>query len=141
MATLSQKLVISAQSALLFLGVNLGYTYRVTDQIFRGVTLFDNTTNCPSLLGKLVHTLVFLVLTFLSMGNPSVDTSIKLKHTLYGTLIFYSISSPAMYALVGSILGTRFADQNGCPTIYGVFVHSIVYFLVLLGFMFLPERN
>ena len=72
-------------------------------------------------------------LTFLSMGDPNKKTGIKLKHTIYGTLIFYFLSSSAMYSLTGS--------KNGCPTLWSVLLHAVVYCALLVGLMYLPERN
>ena len=75
------------------------------------------------------------------MGNPRERTGIKLKHTLYGTLIFFLISSPAMYALINKVLGNQFADVNGCPTLMGVSLHAAVYCLALVAVMYLPNKE
>ncbi len=140
MATLQQKLWISAGSAFLFTLINLPQTYQLTDKLLP-LDLYNKSTNCPTNIGLVVHAIVFFVLTFFSMGNPLENTFVKLKHTIYGTLIFFLISSPAVFAVVGSLLGNEFADANGCPTLQGVVLHAIVYFLALVGVMYLPESN
>jgi len=140
MTTLQQKLFISLGSALTFALVNLPQTYKITNN-FLPINLYNIFTNCPTKEGLLVHALIFFVLTFLSMGNPTQKTGIKLKHTIYGTLIFFLISSPAVYSFVGSILGEQFANSDGCPTTLGVLTHAAVYCAALVGVMFLPERD
>jgi len=125
MATLQQKAMISAQSAVLFLAVNLPQTYKLTDSI---LPLKLANGSCPTSLGVFVHTLVFFLVSFLTMGDPRKDTLGKLKHAIYGTLIFFFLSSPTMYSLTGS----------RCQTVGSVVLHTIIYFLALVGVMYLP---
>ncbi len=140
MATFSQKLGISLGSAALFAIVNMPGTYKFTDNILVFDT-YNATTNCPTNIGLIIHAIVFFALTFLTMGNPLENTGIKLKHSIYGALIFFLVSSPAVFSLVGSILGRQFADANGCPTTQGVLLHALVYCAALVGVMYLPEAN
>ena len=140
MATFEQKVSISLGSAAMFALVNWPTTYGFTSGL-TGLDLVEMGTGCPTYLGKIVHALVFFVGTFLSMGDPYQNTGVKLKHTTYGSLIFYLVSSTAMFALVGSIMGSAYADVNGCPTVAGVLLHTVVYFALLVAVMYLPERN
>ena len=137
MATFQQKLFISLGSAALFALVNLPQTYRLTDSILP-LNLYNQETNCPTAAGLVIHAIVFFALSFLSMRNSSVDTGTKLKHSLYGTLIFFLIASPAMFSVVGSILGNWVASPAGCPTLTGVLLHAVVYCMALVGVMYLP---
>lgn len=139
MATLEQKSLISLGSAITFLIVNLPLTYRFTNSILPFST-FNTATNCPTSAGLLVHALVFFLITFLTMGNPRRETGLKVKYSLYGTLIFFLLSSPAIYSLTGAIFGRSIAT-NGCPTFMGVVLHSIVYFLFLVAVMYLPNEQ
>lgn len=139
MATLEQKIRISLGSAALFALINLPQTYKLTNKLL-GVDLYNSSTNCPTNSGLILHSLVFFALTYLSMGNSSADDGIKLKHTIYATLIFYFLSSPAMFSFVGSILGSQVADSNGCPTTFWVLLHAAVYCAALVGVMYLPDR-
>lgn len=139
MATLQQKVAISTSSALQFALLNLPFTYRLTNSLLPLAT-YDTTTNCPTNLGLLVHAIVFFLISFLTMGDPRERTLLKVKFSLYGTLIAFFLSSPSMYALTGSIFGSNIADANGCPTLMGVLLHAFVYFLALVGVMYLPDE-
>ena len=139
MATLQSKLSISAGSALLFALINLPETYKLTDSLLP-LNLFDKSKNCPTYLGLLVHTVVFGLITFLSMGSSMSETErmMKLKNSVYASLVFFLVSSPIMYALTSKLFGRTIASSAGCPTTTGVVVHAAVYGLLLVGLMYLP---
>jgi len=136
MATLQDKVLISLGSAALFTAISLPGTYKLTNAIVPFVTLFNSEANCPTSTGSLIHTLVFFLITLLSMGDPRIDTSEKVMRSLWGALLGFFLSSPAMYSMTGTLFGQRIAS-NGCPTIAGILMHAILYFGALLGLMFL----
>jgi hypothetical protein len=138
MATFSKKVSISVGSTLLFLFVNLPQVYNLTGN-FLSLNLYNE--NCPTNTGLIIHTLVFFALTYISMGKSTINSGIKLKHTIYGTLIFYLISSPAMFSFISSVFGNQYANINGCPTMNGLILHGLIYCIALIGVMYLPERN
>jgi uncharacterized membrane protein YwzB len=137
MSNILQKLQISLSSAALFTFMNMSSTYKLTDSLLDN-KLLDSVTKCPNFAGIIIHTIVFFVLTFFSMQGSEVNIFTKLKHTIYGTLIYFFVSNPVTYKLVASLFGNWVADSNGCPTDIGVFLHTIVYLMVLFGVMFLP---
>jgi len=139
MSTLEEKLVICIWSAALFILVNLPQTYSLTSSLTT-LNLYDSETNCPTNLGIFVHTLVFFILTYLSMWRSDLSSGLKLKFSIYGTLIFYFISSPALFSLMSSMFGDKVASLNGCQTAFGTVVNSALYFLALLGVMYLPPE-
>lgn len=51
---------------------------------------------------------------------------------LYATIAFFIISSPVVYRVVQSVLGSivPIASPVGCPTLAGMIVHSIVFYIV-----------
>lgn len=69
--------------------------------------------------------------------------------SLFSALLFYIVSNPITYSVVdtllmtilGPILGSSAAlfkvAEGGCPTGYGLLLHSFVFFLVTLGLMYL----
>ena len=74
------------------------------------------------------------------MWYAPLSNGLKLKFSIYGTLIFYLISSPAMFSSVASIFGNKIASPEGCPTNYGILLHALVYYIVLVGVMYLPPE-
>ena len=138
--TLNKKLSISLGSAVLFVLVNLPQTYKFTNSLLP-MSLYKN--NCPSHLGLLLHSLVFFVVSYLSMGKPLEKQLIKTKFSLYGTLIFYFLSSPAVYAVVGTLVNklvsTSMVSSSGCPKNVNILLHGVVYCMALVGVMYLPE--
>jgi hypothetical protein len=139
MSTLQQKLFISIKSALLFALVNLPHTYNFMSS-GSGLNIYDNETKCPTNLGLLISAILFFVLTFLSMWYAPHSLGLKLKFSIYGTLIFYLISSPAVFSFVSSVMGDWVANKQGCPSIYGVLLHALVYCFALVGVMYLPPE-
>ncbi len=131
MSTLKEKLAISIFSAILFIGVSMPQTYRLTNSY---------ANECPTSNGLLLHTFVFFVLAFLSMWGSNASTGSKVKFSIYGALLYFLISSPAMFSLTGSIFGQAVAT-NGCPTTIGTFLHALVYCAGLVGLMYLPESQ
>ena len=100
------------------------------------MNLYQN--QCPTPSGVLLHVIFFFVITFLSMKNALLDTGVKLKHTIYGSLLFFFLSSPPIFIFIRNFLGPRYANSAGCPTTIGVFVNAILYCVALVGLMYLP---
>ena len=62
----------------------------------------------------------------------------KISATIQSMIIFIIISLPITYKLTNSILGNiigKLADSSGCPTTLGLFVHAIVFGLIVFGLM------
>ena len=60
----------------------------------------------------------------------------KWRYTLYTTVLFLIIVNPFTYQLTNAVLKTIFKVANplGCPTIYGILLHAII-FTILLRYM------
>lgn len=140
MSTFNEKVGISVNSALFFALVNLPQAYNFTNNLI-DLDLFNTSTKCPTSAGLVIHAVLFFIVTYLSMSKARAGAGVKLKHSLYGTLIFYLVSSPALFSFVASFLGDQFADSNGCPTLQGILLHAAVYCVILVAVMYLPEKN
>ena len=51
---------------------------------------------------------------------------------LYAAIAFFIISSPVVYRVVQSLLGSiaPIASPTGCPTLFGMLVHTVVFYAV-----------
>ena len=132
MSTLSQKLNICFNSMILFYFINSPETYMMTSNLINKTLI---SMNCPTDLGFIIHTLLFFTITYLSMGSSNIKNKIKIKHSLYGTLIYYFVSSQQFYSFMNILLNN---NNYNCPTTIGLILQSIVYFSFLLAVMYLP---
>lgn len=65
---------------------------------------------------------------------------LKAKYAFYSALVFFLISNPETYKMTQMLFGRFFAiSSGGCPTPAGLFFHSAVFFVVLLGLMLFPR--
>lgn len=136
MSNFNEKLGISVYSALIFTLVNLPATYGLTDEhVSSGIV---DETGCPTAKGVLIHTIVFMVLSFLTMGNPLEDTMLKVKYSVWGALLGFFFANPVMYSVTSALTNGATASDRGCPTSVGVLVHAAAYAAALLGVMYLP---
>ena len=59
----------------------------------------------------------------------------KFVTSLISGLTFFIIANPETFRLVRRVLGPRIATPNGCPSTMGLFVHTLVFILVVWGMM------
>lgn len=124
MTNLSTQIKISIFSALIFFVVNLLRTKQDGDKYF-----------CAERTKILLLTLIFCAISFLSMYKSNIDVKTKLRHSIYGALIFYIISSPAMNIFINMTLGDEYSSGQGCPTIRGLLLNAMMYCLFLIFMM------
>ncbi len=69
MATTNQKLMATLLSIIVFVIISSPFTYKLTNSILGGVigSLAD-PSGCPTILGLVVHSVVFGIIVFLLMG-------------------------------------------------------------------------
>ena len=76
----------------------------------------------------------------MSSGNGYLSLGLKAKYSFYSALVFFLIANPETYKLTQMLFGFLFTiSTGGCPTPTGLFVHSFLFFLVLLGLMLFPR--
>ena len=69
------------------------------------------------------------------------NLALKAKYAFYSTLVFFLIANPETFKLTQRLLGSiiTMASDSGCPSSYGFFVHTGLFFLVLWGLMLFPR--
>lgn len=56
--------------------------------------------------------------------------SVKVSAAIVAALMFFVVSNPMFYQLVDSLVGNtlgRISSPSGCPTTWGLIVHSTVF--------------
>jgi hypothetical protein len=66
---------------------------------------------------------------------------LKVKYSLYSTLIFFIFANPETFRIVHGLLGSTIPiiTSAGVPTPAGFFVHAFGFFATMLGLMMLPS--
>ena len=59
----------------------------------------------------------------------------KLTISVISGLLFFIVANPNTFLLVKKVLGPRIASNTGCPTTLGLFVHAIVFTLIVWAMM------
>ena len=62
----------------------------------------------------------------------------KWQITIFSAFIFILVVNPYTYMLTQKLLGGligKIASDNGCPTLLGLLIHTIVYMLLVRGSM------
>ena len=64
-------------------------------------------------------------------------SSDKWRYSIYSAIIFLIISSPYTYLLVDKLIGSfvKISSPTGCPTLIGLFIHTVVFVLIIRGMM------
>ena len=76
------------------------------------------------------------------MSSSFLSLGLKAKYSLYSALVFFLIAGPETFKLTQSLFGSFFTIANGgCPTPFGFFFHTVIFFFVLLGLMLFPRDN
>jgi len=71
----------------------------------------------------------------------NTNVALKAKYSFYSTLVFFLVANPETFKLTQRVFGgfLTVASAQGAPTPYGFFLHTFVFFLVLLGLMMFPK--
>ena len=67
-----------------------------------------------------------------------VSQSLKLSATIQSIIVFIIVSLPFTYKLTNKLLGGivgKLADASGCPTGLGLFIHAVVFGLIIYALM------
>lgn len=61
----------------------------------------------------------------------------KLLISVFAVLLFLIVSLPQTYKLTNKIFKNT-SDEYGCPTMAGLAIHTVVFFVLVFGSMFIP---
>jgi len=129
-----KKVIATLQSIIAFLAVSAPFTYKTTNAILGGK--LANSYGCPTSLGLFIHAIVFGAIVYgLMTINSQLSVQSKLSATLQSILVFALVSLPFTYTLTNNILGGMLANASGCPTLLGLFIHSIVFGVIIYNLM------
>ena len=71
-----------------------------------------------------------------------MNIALKAKYSFYSTLVFFLVANPETFKIVhwmlGSLIGA-IASPGGCPTPLGLFLHTGLFFLVMMALMMFPR--
>ncbi len=76
-----------------------------------------------------------------STNQPLTNVGLKAKYSFYSMLVFFLMANPETFKLTQRLFGNVFsiASEGGCPTAYGFFFHTFLFFLVMWGIMLFPR--
>mgnify|MGYP006146752089 CR=1 FL=1 len=132
----------TALPAGMFMLLSLPQVYGKTNDLFK-----TGGENCPTFKTRLLHTLAFFVLSYLSVKfyGEKISQNKMVRYALCSALLFFLLSSPELYQLTGSLMGNVNSEfsakmgQSNCPTLTGVLVHTAAFSLVLSWVMTLKD--
>jgi hypothetical protein len=67
---------------------------------------------------------------------------LKAKYSLYSALIFFLLANPETSLVIQRVLGSvvSVTTSSGVLTIVGLFIHTALFFCIMLGLMLLPSE-
>ena len=134
--TVDKKWKISFYCGLLFIVFS-------SDLLYRNISEFLNIpfNGCPTYLQMLINSVLFgLTLRLFMKGN--YDDLDKWRYTYYTWFMFIFLNNPLTYNLVDGFLHNYIDVANGnCPTQLGVYVHAIVFIIMLRFSMNLENKK
>jgi hypothetical protein len=75
-------------------------------------------------------------------GSTFLPIGLKAKYSFYSALVFFLVANPETYKVTQTVFGSLFTVSNGgCPTPIGLMLHTVVFFIILLGLMLFPRDN
>lgn len=146
--TLIDKLFKSALGAGIMMAVANPLTYSFVENVVSGKGDIANLNGCPTVLGHIIHTVVFLILIVtlmivLNYGRPDdIRKSLwtVFKYSFFSAVIFFALTSTEAYQFTNNLTGGLTADLTGCATQSGVLLHSFVYFVIIFALMLFPRE-
>jgi len=130
----SKKWGISVYCGILFLLFSSNQFYQIISNIFN-----IEFNGCPSYKLMLINSILFALFLRLMMRHnaKSID---KWRYTYYTWYMFIFLNNPLTYNLIDNLLNLGTAEGN-CPTNLGLYVHTILFIVVLRYSMYLEPTK
>jgi len=67
---------------------------------------------------------------------------LKAKYSFYSALVFFLVANPETYKITDWMFGSfmpPISNNAGAPTPVGLFLHTIIFFIVILSLMMFPR--
>jgi hypothetical protein len=73
--------------------------------------------------------------------SEGLNIMLKIKYSFYSALVFFLIASPETYKFTQQLFGSfiNIASSAGCPTLNGFFIHTFMFFIVMVALMMFPR--
>jgi hypothetical protein len=68
-------------------------------------------------------------------GGAKKSDLVKAKYAFYSALVYFVISNPEMFKLTRGVFGAMIGTEDGCPRTGGLFLHTLVFMLVVFLLM------
>jgi len=68
-------------------------------------------------------------------GGAKKSDLVKVKYSFYSALIFFVFSNPEAFKLTRMAFGAMIGTEDGCPRAGGLFLHTLVFMIVLFLLM------
>lgn len=131
----SERLVNTGVHAGLFALLSLPHAHSLTEKLGDAVSLDLSSDGCLTQVGVLAHGLLFALASVayqVFKGAAFMSATSWMQGLKYGAL-YVILANPMLYKVTNSVfqnLGLTLSDSEGCPSLVGVGVHTLVYGLV-----------
>jgi hypothetical protein len=69
-----------------------------------------------------------------------LNLMLKAKYSFISALVFFIVANPETYKFTQVVFGTLFTvAEDGAATPNGLMLHTLVFFLTMLGLMMVPS--
>ncbi|QIG59689.1 hypothetical protein [Dishui Lake phycodnavirus 3] len=65
----------------------------------------------------------------------------KFVISIISALLFFIVANPSTFIIVRRIFGAWVSSPNGCPTVQGLALHALVFFLLVWGMMHIRKEG
>jgi hypothetical protein len=68
-------------------------------------------------------------------GGMKKSSAVKMKYSVFSALLFFVVANPETFKLTRSIFGKWVAAEGGCPQAGGLFLHAVIFMVLVFALM------